>query len=845
MSPDLLAALDDLAEAPILLVVCDYDGTLAPLVDDPSAALPERAAIDALRRCAGLSSTFGAILTGRSVAALRGVAGELDGLLLVGMHGAESGDRGIRLDQAARTLLDRVKDSIRAVVAAGPGLLWEEKPAGVALHYRTASAEIGETACRRALAELESLPGLVIRQGKHVLEFLVVSTDKGEGVRSLIHRTGALRTIVIGDDLTDEDAFAALGPLDLAVKVGEGDSVAAHRVSDPHDVAALLDRLAASRAASLARHEPLRLEACRLLSDQRTVAVVHEASIQWLALPRADSSPLFAALLGAGAGDFTVAPLAGGPPRSSAYEGDAFTLETAWDGVRVVDYLDISGGRAFQQAGRVDLVRVIENSAPVRVRFAPRLDFGRLATRLELRDGGLEVAGSVDPIVLKAPGVAWTLVEEGMHVAAEAVLPPAAVGAPWILELRYGTASLRPNSDPEEVRRSAARRFWSGWADSLTLPNLQRDSVRRSALVIKALSYGPSGAILAAATTSLPEQLGGTRNWDYRFCWPRDASLAAAALVRLGNTGHALRLLDWILTVVDRCESPDRLHPIYTVTGGHLPSEGEIGHLEGYGRSRPVRIGNAAAHQVQLDVFGPIVDLAAMLAERGAPVAPNHWRLVRAMARAVEARWREPDHGIWEMRLERRHHVHSKAMCWHTIDRALVVEEALLGTQDSAWIALREEIRDDLLANAWNERLGAFAGAYEHGYLDAGVLRLGPIGLVASDDPRWVATVERIDAVLRDGPTVRRYDIDDGLPGPEGGLHICTGWLVEALLSIGRREDALRLFESFAALVGDGGILTEEWDPRDRRALGNFAQVYSHLALINAAVALDRSASRA
>lgn len=842
MSPDLHAALAEAAEAPILLVVCDYDGTLAPLVDDPAAASPDPAALDALRRCAALSSTYGAILTGRSVAALKAVAGSTDGLLLVGMHGAEEGDRGVALDATARSLLERVTATVRAIAASAPGLLLEEKPAGVALHSRMAPADVGEAACRSALAALEPLPGVLVRHGKHVVEFLVVPADKGTATRSLAARLGATCTIVIGDDRTDEDAFAALRPSDLGIRVDHGNADeptrATHRVADPAAVATLLERLHELRAASLARHAPMPLDRCRLLSDQRTVAVEHEGSIVWLCLPRADSPPLFAELLGPDGGAFSIAPLAGGAPRALAYDGDSFILVAEWPEARLVDWLDVSGGRAYQQAGRVDLMRSVENSAPVRVRFAPRLDFGRIPTRIAIREGGLEIEGSPDPIVLRAPGVAWTIVDEGAHQAAEALLPPSKEGAPWTLELRYGTANLRPAPESERERRDAVRRFWSGWAQSLRLPEEHAEVLRRSALVLKALCYGPSGAILAAATTSLPEQLGGSRNWDYRFCWPRDAALAAAALVRVGNTGHALRFLDWILSVVDRCDSPERLRPIYTVTGGHLPSEGEIGHLEGYGRSRPVRIGNAAAQQVQLDVFGPIVDLAAMLAERGAPVAPDHWRLVRAMARAVESRWREPDHGIWEMRVERRHHVHSKAMCWHTIDRALVVEDALRGTQDPSWIALRDEIRADILAHGWSEELGAFSGAYGHAYLDAATLLLAPIGLLPADDPRWIATVERIESVLREGIAVRRYDIDDGLPGIEGGLHICTGWLIEALLSIGRRDEARRLFERLLEVVGVGGILTEEWDPRDGRALGNFAQAYSHLAVINAAIAL-------
>ncbi len=356
---------------------------------------------------------------------------------------------------------------------------------------------------------------------------------------------------------------------------------------------------------------------------------------------------------------------------------------------------------------------------------------------------------------------------------------------------------------------------------------------------------GTEGAIVGAGTTSLPEHVGGVRTWDYRFCWPRDAAIAAASLIRLGNTGHALRLLDWMLEVVDRCESPDRLHPVYTMSGGALPAEAELGHVAGYGESRPVRVGNAAAGQVQLDVFGPIVNLVVMLAERGAPIAPDHWRLVRAMVRAVEARWREPDHGIWEMRTERRHHVHSKVMCWHTVDRALVVEEAVNGTRNPDWEALGGAIRDDVLAHGWSERLGSLVGAYGHEEADAGVLVAGLCGLLEGDDPRWRTTVERVHRELLRGGTVRRYLGDDGLPGPEGGMHICTGWLIEALITLGRVGEAGELFRGLVACAGRLGILTEQFDDERGMAVGNFAQAYSHAAVINAAVALDLARMRA
>jgi GH15 family glucan-1,4-alpha-glucosidase len=381
-------------------------------------------------------------------------------------------------------------------------------------------------------------------------------------------------------------------------------------------------------------------------------------------------------------------------------------------------------------------------------------------------------------------------------------------------------------------------RFWSGWASTLHIPPLKAGLVRRSALVLKGLTYGPTGAICAAGTTSLPETAGGIRNWDYRFCWPRDAALAAAALVRLGNTGLGMRLLDWLISIITTLESPDRLRPIYTVTGSNLGAEAEISELPGYAASRPVRVGNAAAQQVQLDVFGPITDLVALMAAKGAPLTPEHWRLVQAMASAVEARWEEPDHGIWEIRGPRRHYVYTKLMCWQTMDRAIAVAEQHLGRVPPQWNEVRDRIAREVLERGFNADLGAFTVAYDLAELDAAALNIGLSGLLAPDDPRFVSTVEKVEGALREGPTVYRYRFDDGFPGREGGFHLCAGWLAECCVLLGRTADAAALLDEVCALAGPLGLLSEQHDPRSGSALGNHPQAYSHLAVINAAVRL-------
>jgi len=840
MQPDLRNRLEALAQTPILVVASDYDGTLADIVTDPAQALPNIDALNALRTIENVPWTMMAIVSGRPICDLTKFLGEFVPSYLVGSHGAEWRHSGITLALDEQNLLLQVTEIITNIVQAQPGLRCELKPAGVALHVREVSENIAEAAITSAIERCGGLPGVHVRHGSQVVEFMVVSANKGDAVKRARHASGATGVLFVGDDITDEDVFKTLTNNDVSVKVGDGETAARYRVNSIAEVAEVLQFIADQRAAWANARCLIPLDHCAVLSDQRTTAVVSPgARISWLCLPRLDSAAIFAELLGdSTAGMFEISPVEIGSPLRTEYDGDSFVLVTEWAGLRVTDYLDCSAGRAFQKAGRADLIRIIEGTSPARIIFAPRLDYGRIATQLQVRDSGLEVKGSNNPIVLRSAGIQWTVTSEGVHHTAEAIADP--TSGPIVLELRYGTANLSPSIEAEPDRRDENRRFWSGWANSLKIPEKYPKLVKRSALVLKALCYGPSGVIAAAATTSLPEQVGGVRNWDYRYCWPRDAAKAAASLVRLGNTGHALKFLDWMLEVVDRCETPDRLQPIYTLTGSHLPPEGDLGHLAGFAQSRPVRIGNAASNQVQLDVFGPIVHLVAMLAERGAPISPDHWRLVRSMVRAVETRWTEPDHGIWEMRLERWHHVHSKVMCWHTVNRALVVEEAVCGTRNPEWIALRKAIQEDVLDRGWSSTLGAFSGAYDQNFLDAAVLKIGLTGMLESSDSRWAATVELIFRELRDGPTVRRYRIDDGLPGEEGGMHICTGWLIESLLSLGRVEEATTLFDQFAAMFKGLGILTEQFDAHHGIAVGNLAQAYSHLAFIDAAVAMDR-----
>jgi len=844
MSPhsELDRRLEAAARAGSLLVASDYDGTISPIVENPADAAPVRESLVALRALASLPHTNVAIISGRSLDELGRMTGAPDGLLLVGSHGSEfEPDFARSLPEEVRRLRDRVGRELAEIAARGAGLELEHKPASVALHYRRASREDAARARERVEAGPARLDGVWVKHGKEVIELSVVVTSKGAALTTIRQRVGAGVVVFIGDDVTDEDAFVTLGGPDVGIKVGPGETAARLRIGDVEEVARTLARLAELRGAWARGAEATPIQEHALLSDQRTIALVSPGGrIVWMCLPRIDSPALFAELLGGpAAGHFSVAPAGPHAEPTQSYQGDTFHLCTDWGGVRVVDYLDCSGGRSSQRAGRTDLVRTIEGAGRVRIEFVPRLDFGRVPTRLAPKDGGLLIDDSFDPVVLRSPGVAWEIRREGDHDVATAEV--SVDDGPVRLVLRYGTGALSPAVVEESVRSNQTAAIWSGWAAQLRLPGVEPELVKRSALTLKALCYGPTGAIAAAGTTSLPECVGGVRNWDYRYCWPRDAAMAAMALVRLGSTSEAMALLDWLLGVLEREPSPDRLAPLYTVTGGHLGPEAEISELSGYAGSRPVRVGNAASRQLQLDVFGPVVELIHELVVWGAPLSAEHWRLVQAMVEAVRARWREPDHGIWEVRTEKRHHVHSKVMCWQTARLGARIAEEFAGVERPEWATLRDEIAADVLEHGWHGGRGAFSGYYGGDDADAAVLQVGLCGLVAGDDPRLAATVQDVERTLLGGGTVYRYRGDDGLPGSEGGFNLCTSWLIRCYLLVGRVADARDLFKKYVACAGRTGLISEEFDPDTGRGLGNHPQAYSHLGLIQCALALDRA----
>lgn len=843
---ELRRALSTAARTPRLLVASDYDGTMAPIVSDPDKAYPHAESVRALRALAGLAATTAAVISGRALKDLATLSRLPAEVQLVGSHGSEF-DVGFvhAIDANARKLLREVTAELSRIAALHPGVSVETKPASAALHVRNASPEDGAKALAAVHAEAALWTGVQVTEGKAVIELAVIATDKGNALDILRHQEGATAAVFFGDDVTDEKAFSRLQGPDIGIKVGEGDSRAAYRVDSTEDVAAALAFLLEERRTWLSGADAPPIERLTMLASPRSVALITpDANMTWLCHPEPDSAAVFAHLLGGTeAGHFSVGPQREALPLSQQYIDGTMTVQTRWASLTVTDYLphDV-------QPSRTDLTRVITGRAKAVVSFAPRPEFGQMAVQLEPDTDGLRVSGTSEPMVLRSPGVHWDITTDGTQQTAFAVVDPSQ--GPVVLELRCGTEDLGPSHISEPERREMAESYWRDWANTLDLPPLKRDLMKRSALTLRGLVHAPSGSILAAATTSLPEEIGGVRNWDYRYCWLRDAALTASALVRLGSLEEAENYLEWVHGVLETLHGPERLHPLYTLYGAGLPPEAVIDSLPGYAGSRPVRVGNAANQQVQLDVFGPIVDLISNLAlgrqKKGITgsdaLTDRDWELVSAMVEAVERRWSEPDHGIWEIRDNPRHHVYSKVMGWLTVDRALSLAENFGRAARPTWAALREEIAEEVTEKGWNADVESYTAAYDGTDLDAATLHIGLSGLIDPTDKRFAATVVATERELRSGSTVYRYHHDDGLPGIEGGFHLCAAWLVEAYLLIGQRSDAEALFKQLVNAAGPTGLLAEEYDPVAERSLGNHPQAYSHLGLLRCAQLLSADA---
>jgi trehalose 6-phosphate phosphatase len=835
LTPQLLAELKILARTPTLLLACNYGGTLCAAEVISTETLPLGSAAIALRALAALPNTHAAVISGRSLRDLAAVSRLPAEVHLVGSHGAEF-DMGFAhgLSLATESVLQQANQALIESVGAYKGISIERKPVAVSVHTRPASPAIKAKAAKKA-EEVARALGLFFIVDGSVLDLSVVEPSKAPALEHLRSRLGVSAALYAGDALSDELAMATLRGPDMGLWVGNQPSQAKHRLKDPESFARVLAILFELRRAWLFGEDAVGLERHSMIGNGSSTALLTpEAKICWMSHPLPDSGSLFAHILGGdAAGHFSVEPVKASQVLGQRYVDSTMIVETRWADVTVTDYLEPAPD------GITSLVRVLSGTGAARIVFAPRPDYANAPFSMEARGNELHVVGTSDPIVLLAPGVSFAITSDGRHATATADVN--LKNGPVVLNLRCGDTESRHSHGTDEAdRRSAVAHHSRRWVQGLVLPSVKPSLVRRSALVLRALVHEPTGAVLAAPTTSLPEGIGGTRNWDYRYCWLRDGSMTVNALVDLGSTAEAEGFLGWLSRILANAPGPEWLHPLYSVTGAPLSTEAIIESLPGYAGSRPVRIGNAADHQVQLDVFGPIAELIHALSTSQGSLAPAHWDLMVQMASAVLARWHEADHGIWEARRAPRHHVYTKVMCWVTLDRALRTAARLGRDPEPSWAPMATIIRDEVLREGWDDTASSYTVAYDSPDLDAAVLHIGLSGLLDVNDQRFLDTVTAVERELRVGPTVFRYRYDDGLPGLEGGFHICTTWLIEAYVAVGRIAEAWDLFDQLVNLFGPTGLLPEEYDPGTETHLGNHPQAYSHLGFIRCARLLEQ-----
>ncbi|MBZ5733771.1 glycoside hydrolase family 15 protein [Nocardioides sp. TRM66260-LWL] len=591
---------------------------------------------------------------------------------------------------------------------------------------------------------------------------------------------------------------------------------------------------------------PLRIEDYALIGDRRTAALVgRNGSIDWLCLPRFDSPACFAGLLGTDDhGHWQLEP-AEAYETSRRYVGDSGVLETTFTTasgtVRLTDLMPRGDRRA-------DVIRRLEGvtgRVEMRHEWRVRLDYGSVRpwVRREVLPGGdgrpdehvITAIGGPDRLVLRGPRLPHATDHthtDRFDVAEGDSLLFACVWMPSHEPL----TDLGPLEDVVDRTRAEDEAWLRDGCSRVP----HADAVRRSLLTLRLMTHEETGGIVAAPTTSLPEAFGGSRNWDYRFCWLRDAALTIGALLEAGYQDEARLWRDWLLRAV--AGDPEDLQVLYAVDGARRLTEHELEHLPGYEGSRPVRIGNGAVTQRQHDVLGEVMEAMAQLRERGDDPDGNAWALQRALVDDLAKHWREPDRGIWEIRGEPRHFTHSRAMVWVAFDRAVrAIETHGLDGPLEEWRRIRDEVREEVLTRGYDAERNCFVQHYDGRDLDASVLMLPWHGLIAPDDPRMLGTIEAVERELLHEGLVLRYRTDSGVDGLDGEEHpflACSFWLVTAYAGAGRLDDAHALLDRLVDLANDVGLLAEEHDPTTGRAVGNFPQAFSHLALVRAAFSL-------
>jgi len=584
-----------------------------------------------------------------------------------------------------------------------------------------------------------------------------------------------------------------------------------------------------------------RIEDYGLIGDCETAALVSkDGSIDWLCWPRFDSGACFAALLGNSKnGRWRIAPAQAKSRITRRYRPATLILETTFttaDGeVTVIDFMPLRE----QASHLVRLVVGTRGTVAIRTELVIRFDYGQSVPWVKRTENGdlLAISGP-DMVVLRTPvemrGEQLTSVGEFTVSAGETI--------PFVLMYVQSHLPAPDPVDAEDALRQT-QNFWEEWTSVHKSTGPYAPFVLRSLITLKALTYLPTGGIVAAPTTSLPEQLGGPRNWDYRFCWLRDATLTLLALMNSGYYDEACAWRDWLLRAA--AGSPSQIRIMYGLAGDKRLAEWEVPWLAGYEGSKPVRIGNAAADQLQLDVFGEVLDAMHQARVGGLQPLADAWDFQRVLMSHLEEIWPLEDEGIWEVRGGRRHFTYSKMMAWVAFDRTIRSAEAfgLEGPIDH-WRKLRAQIHAEVCDKAFNPKIGAFMQSYGSEHLDASALLIPVVGFLPPSDPRVAGTVEAIERKLMTNGFVLRYDTDvtqDGLPPGEGAFLACSFWLADAYILLGRRDDARKLFERLLTLCNDLGLLSEEYDPAGKRLLGNFPQAFSHIALVITAHNLDRA----
>ena len=581
------------------------------------------------------------------------------------------------------------------------------------------------------------------------------------------------------------------------------------------------------------------IEDYALLGDRDTAALVaRNGSIDWLCLPRFDSPACFAALLGTPEnGRWKIAPTGTVRALRRRYRDGTMVLETDFEtdtgAVTVIDAMHARGVAS-------DLVRLVvgrRGQVAMRMHLVIRFDYGAIVPWVQRFEGGVTAIAGPDLLVLHTPA---PLRGKNFTTRADFVV---SAGQQVPFALSWSPSHL-PVPDPIDAAAviEDVTTAWRDWSARCNYRGTWGDAVNRSLLTLRALSYAPTGGIVAAPTTSLPEQIGGSRNWDYRYCWLRDATFTLQAMIESGYIEGAQAWREWLLRAI--AGKPSQIQILYGLAGERMLDERELPWLPGYEGAAPVRIGNAASEQLQLDVYGEVMDVLHHAMKAGLADSDATWQLQQALVAHLETIWHKPDEGIWEVRGGARHFTHSKVMTWVAFDRAVRTAEAAgLAAPLDHWRAIRQRIHDDVCAQGFDTSRGAFVQSYGSPHLDASLLLMPLVGFLPADDPRVRGTVAAIERELLVDGFVRRYDTGervDGLPPGEGAFLACSFWLADNYVLCGRHADAARLFERLIALRNDVGLLAEEYDPHLKRQVGNFPQAFSHVALVNTAHNLTR-----